>query len=98
MDPIAFISDLKKTVIIEFKLDTAPQFLRLYKLDGSNSRTPLDPTQTLGEVDVVAGTKLVAVTVAQVPIAGLWVRTLGCGGCIFLDFFIPTSEGVRALS
>jgi hypothetical protein len=95
VDPIAFISDLKKAVIIEFKLDTAPQCLRLYKLDGSSSCTMLDPAQTLGEAGIVAGTKLVAhfAAVAQVPMAGLWVKTAGCGGCISVTSSFRAARG-----
>ena len=52
-----YVGQVIKAIIVEFKLDTAPQQLQLFKLEGS-SRTQLDPTQTLAEAGIHTGTRL----------------------------------------
>jgi hypothetical protein len=60
IDSSAFIGDIKSAILLNFKLDTTPQLMRVLKLgnNGGNSRL-LDSTQTLAEAGIQAGTKLV---------------------------------------
>jgi hypothetical protein len=57
-----FVGQVIKAIISEFKHRFSgidPDQLLLYKLDGRGSRTSLDPTRTLAEEGIYAGTKLV---------------------------------------
>lgn len=64
-----FVGEVIDAVIVKFKLDVAPQQLRLFKLDGG-VRTLLDPVQTLGEAGIQAGAELaVEVITSQAPLA-----------------------------
>ena len=67
-----YIGHVKDAIIAEFKLDAAPQQLRLFRLGdaSSGSRTSLDPPQSLSEAGIVAGTKL-AVELSAATSAGL---------------------------
>ena len=64
-----FVGDVIDAAIAKFKLNVAPQQLRLFKLDGG-VRTLLDPVQTLGEAGIQAGAELaVEVIPSQAPFA-----------------------------
>jgi hypothetical protein len=62
--PLVLVGQLKDAVIAKFKLDSAPQQLQLFKLNGSSSSL-LAPSQTLAEAGLLAGTKLAVAIVGQ---------------------------------
>jgi hypothetical protein len=55
-----YVGHIKDAIIAKFKRfrDLDPSDLLLFKLGDAGSRTPLNPTQTLSEAGIGAGTKL----------------------------------------
>ena len=73
----ARVYNIKDAIIAKFKLNATPQQVLLFKLDGSGSRTPLDPTYTLADAGLVADTRLaVEVKVAAPAGALVWIASL----------------------
>jgi hypothetical protein len=66
-----FVYQIKDATIAKFKLDAAPQQLRLFKLGNGGRHIQLDPTQTLTDVGVVTGTTLVLEPVASAVLASM---------------------------
>jgi hypothetical protein len=72
-----YVGQVIDAIISKFKLNATPQQLLLFKLGDHPSRVSLDPTQTLCEAGVQAGSKLaVEVAATQDPV----VRAGVCWG------------------
>ena len=69
------VGHVKDAIIAKFKQleDAKADQLVLYLLDGSSSRTPLDPSLTLAEAGIHDGTKLAV----EIPV-GMWAVIVGC--------------------
>lgn len=65
-------SDLKKAIIVEFKLDTAPNHMRLQREVEDGTLIPLDSCEKLSEQGVKDGSKVVLAVIApevlQLPV------------------------------
>ena len=69
------VGDIKKAVVADFSqlIGLKADQVQLFRVNG-DARIPLDPTDTLSDAGIHAGTKLAVelTTVTHVPVAGVW--------------------------